>query len=47
MSFFLCMPLKKAFDNHKLLNQYAKRVDKSSTVGKFAMYKDSFGNKNH
>ena len=36
--------LKKGFDNHKLLDKYAKRVGKASTVGKFAMYEDSFGN---
>ena len=41
---FVYGSLKKGFDNHKLLNKYAKRVGKASTVGKFAMYEDSFGN---
>ena len=36
--------LKKGFDNHKLLEKSAKRLGKASTVGKFAMYEDSFGN---
>jgi len=41
---FVYGSLKKGFDNHNLLNKYAKRVGKASTVGKFAMYEDSFGN---
>jgi gamma-glutamylcyclotransferase (GGCT)/AIG2-like uncharacterized protein YtfP len=41
---FVYGSLKKGFDNHKLLDKYAKRVGKASTVGKFAMYEDSFGN---
>ncbi|WP_434579837.1 gamma-glutamylcyclotransferase [Sulfurimonas sp. NW15] len=41
---FVYGSLKKGFDNHKLLEKYAKRVGKASTVGKFAMYEDSFGN---
>ncbi len=41
---FVYGSLKKGFDNHKLLQKYAKRVGKASTVGKFAMYEDSFGN---
>ena len=41
---FFFFSLKKGFDNHKLLQKYAKRVGKASTVGKFAMYEDSFGN---
>ena len=36
--------LKKGFDNHKLLQKYTKRVGKASTVSKFAMYEDDFGN---
>ena len=43
-SLFVYGSLKKGFDNHKLLQKYAKRVGKASTVGKFAMYEDSFGN---
>ena len=41
---FVYGSLKKGFDNHKLLDKYAKRVGKASTVGKFAMYEDRFGN---
>ena len=41
---FVYSSLKKGFDNHKLLQKYTKRVGKASTVGKFAMYEDSFGN---
>ncbi len=41
---FVYGSLKKGFDNHKLLDKYAKRIGKASTVGKFAMYEDSFGN---
>ena len=41
---FVYGSLKKGFDNHKLLQKYAKRIGKASTVGKFAMYEDSFGN---
>ena len=41
---FVYGSLKKGFDNHNLLDKYAKRVGKASTVGKFAMYEDSFGN---
>jgi len=41
---FVYGSLKKGFDNHKLLDKYAKRVGKASTISKFAMYEDSFGN---
>ena len=41
---FVYGSLKKGFDNHKLLQKYAKRVGIASTVSKFAMYEDSFGN---
>ena len=41
---FVYGSLKKGFDNHKLLQKYAKRVGKASTVSKFAMYEDDFGN---
>lgn len=41
---FVYGSLKKGFDNHKLLEKSAKRLGKASTVGKFAMYEDSFGN---
>jgi len=41
---FVYGSLKKGFDNHKLLQKYAKRIGKASTVSKFAMYEDSFGN---
>jgi len=41
---FVYGSLKKGFDNHNLLTKYAKRVGKASTVGKFAMYEDNFGN---
>jgi len=41
---FVYGSLKKGFDNHTLLQKYAKRVAKASTIKKFAMYEDSFGN---
>lgn len=41
---FVYGSLKKNFDNHYLLNKYAKRVGKAITVGKFGMYEDDFGN---
>lgn len=41
---FVYGSLKKGFDNHNILQKYAKRVGKASTVGNFAMYEDSFGN---
>ena len=41
---FVYGSLKKGFDNHELLNKYAKRLGKAHTVKKFAMFEDSFGN---
>jgi len=41
---FVYGSLKKGFDNHNLLNKYAKRLGKAHTVKKFAMFEDSFGN---
>jgi gamma-glutamylcyclotransferase (GGCT)/AIG2-like uncharacterized protein YtfP len=41
---FVYGSLKKGFDNHDLLSKSAKRLGKATTVGKFAMYEDSFGN---
>lgn len=41
---FVYGSLKKGFDNHKLLEKYTKRLGKASTVGKFGMFEDSFGN---
>jgi len=41
---FVYGSLKKGFDNHQLLTKYTKRIGKASTVGRFAMYEDSFGN---
>jgi gamma-glutamylcyclotransferase (GGCT)/AIG2-like uncharacterized protein YtfP len=41
---FVYGSLKKGFDNHKLLEKSTKRLGKASTVGKFAMFEDSFGN---
>ncbi|MBN2896785.1 MAG: gamma-glutamylcyclotransferase [Campylobacterales bacterium] len=41
---FIYGSLKKGFDNHHLLERYAKRLGKAKTVGKFAMFEDSFGN---
>ena len=42
---FVYGSLKKGFDNHKLLDdKYAKRIGEASTVDKFAMYEDNFGN---
>ena len=41
---FVYGSLKKGFDNHNLLNKYAKRLGKARTVKKFSMYEDSFGN---
>ena len=41
---FIYGSLKKGFDNHHLLSNYAKRLGKAITVGKFGMFEDSFGN---
>jgi len=41
---FVYGSLKKGFDNHNLLNKYAKRLGKAHTVKKFSMFEDSFGN---
>ena len=41
---FVYGSLKKGFDNHHLLSQYAKRLGKARTVKKFGMFEDSFGN---
>jgi len=41
---FVYGSLKKGFDNHNLLDKYAKRLGKAHTVKKFAMFEDSFGN---
>ncbi len=41
---FVYGSLKKGFDNHNLLDGYAKRIGEAYTVDKFAMYEDSFGN---
>ncbi len=41
---FVYGSLKKGFDNHKFLEKSTKRLGKASTVGKFAMFEDSFGN---
>jgi len=41
---FVYGSLKKGFDNHNLLSQYAKRLGKARTVKKFGMFEDSFGN---
>ena len=41
---FVYGSLKKGFDNHNLLCNYAKRLGKAHTVKKFSMYEDSFGN---
>jgi len=41
---FVYGSLKKGFDNHSLLEKSTKRLGRASTVGKFAMYEDSFGN---
>lgn len=41
---FVYGSLKKGFDNHRLLDKYAKRVGKASTIRKFGMFEDSFGN---
>lgn len=41
---FVYGSLKKGFDNHSLLTKSTKRLGKASTVGKFAMFEDSFGN---
>ena len=41
---FVYGSLKKGFDNHNLLNKYAKRLGNAHTVKKFAMFEDSFGN---
>lgn len=41
---FVYGSLKKGFDNHKLLDKYAKRLGKAHTVKKFGMFEDTFGN---
>lgn len=41
---FVYGSLKKGFDNHGLLDKYAKRVGKAFTVRKFGMFEDNFGN---
>jgi len=41
---FVYGSLKKGFDNHKLLTKYSRRIGKAKTLGKFAMFEDSFGN---
>lgn len=41
---FVYGSLKKGFDNNKLLEKSTKRLGKASTVGKFGMFEDSFGN---
>ena len=41
---FIYGSLKKGFDNHHLLGKYAKRIGKAITIGKFAMFEDTFGN---
>ena len=41
---FVYGSLKKGFDNNKLLEKSTKRLGKASTLGKFGMFEDSFGN---
>jgi gamma-glutamylcyclotransferase (GGCT)/AIG2-like uncharacterized protein YtfP len=41
---FVYGSLKKGFDNDKLLEKSTRRLGKASTVGKFGMFEDSFGN---
>ena len=41
---FVYGSLKKGFDNHNILDKYAKRLGKAHTVKKFSMFEDSFGN---
>jgi|GEM_PF-1061598 len=41
---FVYGSLKKGFDNHKLLEKATKRVGKATTIRKFGMFEDSFGN---
>ncbi len=41
---FVYGSLKKGFDNHQILSKYAKRLGKATTVKKFGMFEDSFGN---
>jgi gamma-glutamylcyclotransferase (GGCT)/AIG2-like uncharacterized protein YtfP len=41
---FVYGSLKKGFDNNKLLAKSTRRIGKASTVGKFGMFEDSFGN---
>lgn len=41
---FVYGSLKKGFDNNILLEKSTRRLGKASTVGKFAMFEDSFGN---
>ncbi|MCD6433490.1 MAG: gamma-glutamylcyclotransferase [Sulfurimonas sp.] len=41
---FVYGSLKKGFDNHRFLEKSTKRLGKASTVSKFGMFEDSFGN---
>lgn len=41
---FVYGSLKKGFDNHKLLEKSTKRLGKATTINKFGMFEDSFGN---
>lgn len=41
---FVYGSLKKGFDNHKFLEKATKRIGKASTIRKFGMFEDSFGN---
>lgn len=44
MNFSYHSTLKKGFENHRLLEKSTRRLGKASTVAKFGMYEDSFGN---
>ncbi len=41
---FVYGSLKKGFDNHRLLEKSTKRLGKATTINKFGMFEDSFGN---
>lgn len=41
---FVYGSLKKGFDNHNLIAEYAKRLGRAHTVKKFGMFEDTFGN---
>jgi len=41
---FVYGSLKKGFDNHKFLEKSTKRLGKATTINKFGMFEDSFGN---